>query len=122
MTKRVFIGIKNKTFTLKVREDETGKVFSFPTKAAKSSNRYEITLLALFDYLGTVNSGETIIYYANNDLLSFEWENEWKKEKKFSKQTKYPKLWENIAKRTVLKKIDLTIKGENTILSALNKL
>lgn len=122
MTKRVFIGIKNKTYTLKVREDETGKVFSFPTKAAKSSNRYEITLLALFDYLGTVNSGETIIYYANNDLLSFEWENEWKKEKKFSKQTKYPKLWENIAKRTVLKKIDLTIKGENTILSALNKL
>ena len=56
-----------------------------------------------------------------NDLISFEWETEHKRDGYFSKGVKDIEKWEEIIKIVKLKNIDLTIKDNNDVLSALGK-
>lgn len=122
MTKRAFIGIKNKTYTLKIRVDETRKIISYGSKTLNTSDRYEITLIALYECVKNADYGDTIFFYANDDLMSFQWETEWKKEKHLPPKTKLIELWDVVILETSIKNIDLTIKGENSALSAYGRL
>ena len=122
MIKRVFIGIKNKTYTLKIRVDETKKIISYGSQILETSDRYEITSIALYECVKKADYGDTIFFYANNDLMNFQWEVEWKKEKHLSSKTKLIELWDAIILETSIKNIDLTVKGENSVLSAYGRL
>ena len=125
MAIRLFIGIsRNRGIcTLKAKKDDSKEIFSFSPKDVLVRNKTEHALLlaSLAQFLEISEKGSEIIFYSSDDLLSFEWETEWKKDKKFSPKTEDLEKWEEIIFLVNSKKIKLTIIGENSILSALSR-
>ena len=121
MTKRIFLGISKRTYSLIIRESETKNTVKYPAVTLESGNKHSVILTALFDSLRKLEKNDTAIFYPNDSLVSFEWETEHKKDGHFSKKTKDLELWNKIVEICELKKINLTIKDSNDILSALGK-
>ena len=87
-------------------------------------NPYETHHGMLLEGLLTImqaSSNVDLIYYSSDDHLAFEWEREFKQEKKFSKGTKDIGKWNKVVELSKKNKINLTIKGEEDVLSAIGK-
>ena len=87
-------------------------------------NSYETQHGMLLEGLITImkaSSNVDLIYYSNHDHLAFEWEREFKKENKFSKGTKDIGKWNKVIELSKKNKINLIIKGEGDVLSAIGR-
>lgn len=126
MAIRVFIGfsVSRGFCALKVKEDNQKETYSFsPVDVMlRHKTSHSIALASLAQFLEQVKENSTVIFYSNDDILAFEWEIEYKKDKKFSPKTKDVELLNEVATLVEIKHIDLTIKGEDTVLSAFGKL
>ncbi len=121
MTKRIFLGISKRTYSLIIRDEETKKTTKYPAVTSKFGSKHFVILSALFDSLRKLEKNDIAIFYPNDNLVSFEWETEYKKDGYFSQRTKDIEKWEEIAKIVKLKHINLTIKDNSDVLSALGK-
>lgn len=84
---------------------------------------YSLILEGLIDALTSeVKQGDTLIYYSNNDLVTFDYESEYLKEGKFSQNVKCQTLWKKVTDILKYKKVNLIIKGENSMLSLYGKI
>lgn len=125
MRTRLFIGIsKNrKSYVLTSRNDETKQIKTFQSTVPSFESIHGILLYALIKYLEIANPKEEIIFYSCDNIISFEWEMEIKKEHDLSKKTKErTSQWEKIEKLVNDKKIKLSIVGDDSPLSVLGKL
>lgn len=122
MTKRIFLGISKRTYSLIIRDSKTKESAKYPAVQMDHCTKHEIILTALFDALRKFNRNDTAIFYPNDDLVAFEWENDFKKDGMFTSKTQDLDLWDKIVVIVKLKNIDLTIKNSDDILSALGKL
>lgn len=121
MTKRIFLGISKRTYSLIIRDSETKESVKYPAVQTEHCSKHEIILTALYDALRKLNRNETVIFYPNDDLVSFEWEKDYKVDGEFTSRTKDVELWNKIVTITKLKNINLTIKNSDDILSALGR-
>ena len=121
MTKRIFLGISKRTYSLIIRDEKTKKITKYPAITLRTGSKHFVILSALFDSLRKLEKNDIAIFYPNDDLISFEWETEHKRDGYFSKGVKDIEKWEEIIKIVKLKNIDLTIKDNNDVLSALGK-
>lgn len=115
-TVRAFIGISKKCCTLILYKNGATlkkEDFFFQEKEAR-----RLTLKLLIKSLNEVSKSSVLIFYSNDDLITFEWEKEYKKDKSFSTKTADLSLWNEIAKICDDKNITLTIKGEDSVLSS----
>lgn len=124
MVNRVFLGIgkSEQTFALTVRNDSTKSVKMLPAQHIESDSLHSTILQSILFYLKVAKCNERVIFYASNNLVSSEWENNWKVKHAFAKKTEDVNLWNEIVQIVKSKKIDLTIRGEESVLSALGKL
>lgn len=123
---RVFVGVSNNTYALTVLKD--GKVENRDAITIKNNDRFpfkshRLILEALKDSLkNECNLGDEITFYSGSDLILYEWEKEYKEKKEFDETTRHLESWNEILNLVKRKKIKLVIKGENSVLSAINKL
>lgn len=121
MTKRIFLGISKRTYSLIIRNSETKENTKYPAVQMEGCTKHTIILTALYDSLRKLNRNDNAIFYPNDDLVYFEWENDYKVDGKFTEKTKDIELWDKIVTITKLKNINLTIKNSDDILSALGR-
>lgn len=91
----------------------------------KNSTEHKAILIALKSILETFISIKEqeeyhIIFYSDNNLISFEYNNEFKKENHFSKKTEDIELWKQIINICSTHNIDLEIRGDDSPLKKLN--
>lgn len=127
MAIRVFIGLSSITrgiCTLTSKEDDSEETVCYPPIDTKIRDKSEhaIILACLAQYLEQAEEGSKIIFYSGNNILSFEWEVEYKEDKKFSSKTEDIELFNEIITLVEAKHIDLTIEGEDSILYSFRKL
>lgn len=122
MRKKVNIlsGISNNVCVLTATSN--GKdTFQFKPFCYKEKSEKEILLKSLISILHNFKNME-IIFYSNNDQVSFEWEKEYKVEKHFSPNIKNLNEWNKIVEIVKKNNIELTIRGEDGVTSVLNKM
>lgn len=118
MKKRVFLGTSKKSYSLIIREDVTKRSQKISRTIDCPKSKHNLSLMALFEALRAVDENDIVIFYPNYDLISFEWEKEWKINQEFSSETEDIEIWKEIIKIVKNKKIDLVIKDSNSALSA----
>lgn len=123
MKTRICIGIGKNYYALSlIRNGKLTAKKSNDVVPKYKGNQHAILLCALLDYLQDAMPKEEIVFYGGNNFLSFEWENEWKKDFTFSARTKDVDLWKKVIKIVEAKKIDLKIIGADNPLSIAGQL
>lgn len=84
---------------------------------------HSLILLSLLAFLSTyVLPGDNLVLYVSNPEVSFEWQKEYTESGRFAKSTKDQDLWKRIINFVKGKKINLTIKGNESPLSSIAEL
>ncbi len=125
MRKRLFVGLsKNKkTYVLTARCDETKQIETYQGVIPSEMNMHDTLIYILNQYLQIADAKEEIVYYSNNNIVSFEWETEIKKDHQLSRNTKKNiEEWKKVESLVKVKKIKLSIVGNDSPLSVLGKL
>lgn len=121
-TVRAFIGVSNdtsmnknscSTLILYQNGKTTKENFFFQEKETR-----RVILKLLIEALKKIPKSSELAFYSNNDLITFEWEKEYKKDMCFSPNTHDISLWNEIVTICNEKKILLLVKGEDSILSS----
>ena len=116
---RAFIGISKDAYTLIIHQNNKSKRYNSCVPIREGDR--VVVLTAILDCISKVPANTELTFYANDDLISFEWEKEYKVDGEFSKKTQNISLWLEIADLCKKKKISLNIKGEDSILAAFSK-
>lgn len=128
MVIRVFIGISkiknNLRYATSLYINNQGYPLD-PKTANNSWDNHKVTLVAIRDILQELVNAKKdkyeVIYYCNDDLVSFEWEVQYKQDKHFTEQIKDVDVWQEIIKIIENHDISLTIRGKSNILEKMNK-
>ena len=89
-----------------------------------NNNEHYVVLTALNDFFHMLNDKKTkikIVCCCNNNEAVFEWEKEYKVDKKFADSTKDKNLWQEIVKQIENSNIELILKGTDSIFEKLCK-
>lgn len=122
---KVILGTSGKSYSLTI--ENNGEYFLMPSVTIDTKNTYILTLKALLGFIETlsknVHEKVELYYYCTNFDVCYEWNNDYKKHKKFSQSVKSLELWEKIL--VLLEKYDITlyIKNNNylSFISKVNK-
>ena len=107
---------------------ENGKIGRL-SEAGLSDSRnsvHRITLEAIRHFLSSVsnseeNKGLKLVFYADNDQIAYEWNNEHMKEGAFSDATEDLDLYNSIIKLLCGKHLSMEIVGKDNVLSSMKR-
>lgn len=126
MTCRIFIGTSTgpteSVYTVTIAVNS--QLHQTVSKTVMATTSHRTTLYCIYDVCKAITSENNglrgpidLIVYSGLHSVEFEWEEEYQKDHKFSKQTKDQDLWDMIIKLVSNRKISMTIRGQS-----LNKL
>lgn len=130
-TLRIFIGThlsKNKTAFSTINViDEQSNALTLPSKQYKDNKMtyHRIQLRTIYEFANelfesNIKKNIKLIFYVKDDLITYEWNQEYKKENKISNDTEDKDIYNKLI--NIDKQIQIEIKGKDAILSSINKL
>lgn len=120
------MGVSGNSYAISGEKD--GEIFVRPSICLNCNykypdNKYYVVLIALADALkNEVSIHGNVVFYCNNDLVAFDYQNEYLKNGYFPENIKFKNEWKKVTDMLKNKKINLTIKGENSMLSLVGML
>lgn len=118
---------KTKAYSTMNVIDEQSNVFSLPPKQYidKKNTYHRVNLRTICDFASEINESNIkesmkLIFYVNDDLIPYEWNQEYKSENNISNKTNDKDIYKKLI--SIDKNIQIEIKGKDAILSLMNRL